>query len=61
MERIPLLVGGSSLVAILKLKTSGATFHWMLRALSMGVWSRSKPLTEATLSDSEMESMVLRE
>ena len=61
MERIPLLVGGLSLVAILKLKTSEATFHWTPRALSRRVWSKSKPLTDAALSDSGMDSMVLRE
>lgn len=61
MEKIPLLVAGLSLIAILKPDMSEVTCHWIPRALSISMWSKSKSLTAATQSDSEMYSKTLDE
>ena len=47
MEKIPLLVVGLSLVAILKPNVPEVTCHLTPRALSTRVWSKSKSLTDA--------------
>ena len=60
MERIPRVVGGLSLVAIVKPNVSEVTCYCTPRALSTRVWSKSKSLTDSARSDSGTDSMTLR-